>query len=78
MMTHARQQFVGQKLQTASQALGLARFQLRTGQIQELQATLDQIHAEIQGLRRQVLSPGPRAARADKARADELLAGYLD
>jgi carbon storage regulator CsrA len=84
MMKNARQQDIGQQLQTVSQALGLARFQLRTGQVEELQATLDQIQGELQTLRRQmayedsVAAGRFRAARKEKASAQQFLAGYLD
>lgn len=72
-----------QGLKTASMALGLARFQLRTGQTQELEATLDKIHVEIQRLRQhldggQTRPAGRIAHRPRRASADELLAGHLD
>lgn len=82
-MTDVRQQFLSRRLQTASQAVGLARFQLRTGQVEELQLTLDQIQQEIQALRRHVAghrpvpSGRPGGRRGPRGEA-ELLAGYLD
>ncbi len=82
-MTDVRQQFLSRQLQTASQALGLARFQLRTGQVEGLQLTLDQIQQEIQALRRHVAGHGPVSSGRPRCRRgprseEELLAGYLD
>jgi carbon storage regulator CsrA len=83
-MTDVRQQFISRQLQTASQALGLARFQLRTGQVEELQLTLDQIQQEIQALRRHLVGHDPfhsgqaGCRRREQGSEAELLAGYLD
>jgi two-component system, OmpR family, response regulator len=43
----------GQKLKALSMDLGLARLQLRLGQSQNVRATLDRIHQDMQALLRQ-------------------------
>ncbi|HEV3204308.1 MAG TPA: carbon storage regulator [Gemmataceae bacterium] len=44
----------GQKLKALSKDLGLARLQLRLGQSQTVQASLDRIHQDMQALLRQL------------------------
>jgi hypothetical protein len=61
---------VRRQLRSASVSLGLARLQLRAGLTQDAQATLDQLHQELQSMRRRLERQGgresvppPRAAR---------------
>jgi hypothetical protein len=76
-----------ERLKTASTGVGLARLQLRAGQIRGAQATLDGLHQEIQSLRRWLESGGvhvlphqpvsphrPRPIRRERT-ARKLLAG---
>lgn len=69
-------------LQSAGLAVGLARFQLRTGQTQELQATLDKLQEQIQALRKdaghQPVPAMQRRCLGHRETANEMLAGHLD
>jgi hypothetical protein len=53
---------VRRQLRSASVGLGLARLQLRAGLTQEAQATLDQLHEDIQSLRRRLDRQGRRGS----------------